>query len=39
VIGRVLWTAWKKRKLPHPADAGELNGFYATKVPYTDRLR
>uniref|UniRef100_A0ACD5YN51 Uncharacterized protein n=1 Tax=Avena sativa TaxID=4498 RepID=A0ACD5YN51_AVESA len=39
VIGRVLWTAWKKRKLPHPADASELNGFHASKVAYTDRLR
>jgi dipeptide/tripeptide permease len=39
VIGRVMWTAWKKRKLPHPADAEELNGFHTTKVPYTDRLR
>ncbi|KAM0862216.1 hypothetical protein ACQ4PT_045418 [Festuca glaucescens] len=39
VIGRVLWTAWKKRKLPLPADAGELNGFHTAKVAYTDRLR
>ena len=39
VIGRVMWTAWKKRKLALPADAGELNGFHTTKVAYTDRLR
>ncbi|CAM0945508.1 unnamed protein product [Alopecurus aequalis] len=39
VIGRVMWTAWKKRKLQHPADAGELNGFDTAKVAYTDRLR
>jgi len=35
----VMWTAWKKRKLPAPADASELNGFHAAKVAYTDRLR
>ncbi|KQJ99998.2 hypothetical protein BRADI_3g47010v3 [Brachypodium distachyon] len=39
VIGWVLWAAWKKRKLPLPADAGDLNGFHTAKVAYTDRLR
>ncbi|TVU29534.1 hypothetical protein EJB05_21104, partial [Eragrostis curvula] len=39
VIGRVLATAWRKRKLALPADAAELNGFHAAKVAYTDRLR
>ncbi|XP_048531967.1 protein NRT1/ PTR FAMILY 6.4 isoform X1 [Triticum urartu] len=39
VIGRVLWTAWKKRKLPTPANADELNGFHTAKVAHTDRLR
>uniref|UniRef100_A0A0D9VHK2 Major facilitator superfamily (MFS) profile domain-containing protein n=1 Tax=Leersia perrieri TaxID=77586 RepID=A0A0D9VHK2_9ORYZ len=39
VIGRVLATAWRKRRLPLPADAGELHGFHAAKVAYTDRLR
>ncbi|KAL5212373.1 hypothetical protein ABZP36_023220 [Zizania latifolia] len=39
VIGRVLVTAWRKHKLPLPADAGELNGFHTSKVAYTDRLR
>ncbi|KAL5211781.1 hypothetical protein ABZP36_022628 [Zizania latifolia] len=39
VIGSVLATAWRKRKLPLPADAGELNGFHTSKVAYTDRLR
>ncbi|VAI22522.1 unnamed protein product [Triticum turgidum subsp. durum] len=38
VIGRVLWTAWKKRKLPTPANADELNGFHTAKVAHTDRL-
>ncbi|XP_062222944.1 protein NRT1/ PTR FAMILY 6.4-like isoform X2 [Phragmites australis] len=39
VIGRVLATAWRKRRLPLPADAAELNGFHAAKVAYTNRLR
>ncbi|KAM3278440.1 hypothetical protein ACQJBY_045982 [Aegilops geniculata] len=39
VIGTVLWTAWKKRKLPTPANADELNGFHTAKVAHTDRLR
>ncbi|XP_044985049.1 protein NRT1/ PTR FAMILY 6.4 isoform X2 [Hordeum vulgare subsp. vulgare] len=39
VIGRVLWMAWKKRKLPTPANADELNGFHTAKVAHTDRLR
>ncbi|KAG8071211.1 hypothetical protein GUJ93_ZPchr0006g46002 [Zizania palustris] len=39
VIGRVLAAAWSKRKLPLPADAGELNGFHTSKVAYTDRRR
>jgi dipeptide/tripeptide permease len=39
VIGRVLATAWRKRRLALPADAAELNGFDAAKVAYTDRLR
>jgi dipeptide/tripeptide permease len=39
VIGRVLATAWRKRRLALPADAAELNGFHAAKVAYTDRLR
>ncbi|XP_062219441.1 protein NRT1/ PTR FAMILY 6.4-like [Phragmites australis] len=39
VIGRVLATAWRRRRLPLPADATELNGFHAAKVAYTDRLR
>ncbi|KAG8082270.1 hypothetical protein GUJ93_ZPchr0014g46681 [Zizania palustris] len=38
-IGRVLWTAWRNRRLPCPADAGELHGFHKAKVPHTDRLR
>lgn len=39
VIGRVLATAWRKRRLPLPADAAELHGFAAAKVAHTDRLR
>ncbi|EEC73483.1 hypothetical protein OsI_07814 [Oryza sativa Indica Group] len=39
VIGRVLATAWRKRRLPLPADAGELHGYHTSKVAYTDRLR
>ncbi|XP_039821386.1 protein NRT1/ PTR FAMILY 6.4-like [Panicum virgatum] len=39
VIGRVLWAAWRNRKLPCPADASELRGFSRAKVPHTDRLR
>ncbi|TKW39955.1 hypothetical protein SEVIR_1G213900v4 [Setaria viridis] len=39
VIGRVLATAWRKRRLPLPADAAELHGFHAAKVAHTDRLR
>ncbi|KAF0928975.1 hypothetical protein E2562_011065 [Oryza meyeriana var. granulata] len=39
VIGRVLLTAWRKRRLPLPADAGELHGYHTSKVAYTDRLR
>uniref|UniRef100_A0A0E0K1K8 Major facilitator superfamily (MFS) profile domain-containing protein n=1 Tax=Oryza punctata TaxID=4537 RepID=A0A0E0K1K8_ORYPU len=39
VIGRVLVTAWRKRRLPLPADAGELHGYHTSKVAYTDRLR
>ncbi|XP_020180374.1 protein NRT1/ PTR FAMILY 6.4 isoform X1 [Aegilops tauschii subsp. strangulata] len=39
VIGTVMWTAWKKRKLPTPANADELNGFHTAKVAHTDRLR
>uniref|UniRef100_A0A0E0KRK4 Major facilitator superfamily (MFS) profile domain-containing protein n=1 Tax=Oryza punctata TaxID=4537 RepID=A0A0E0KRK4_ORYPU len=38
-IGRVLWAAWRNRRLPFPADAGELHGFHKAKVPHTDRLR
>ncbi|PUZ47524.1 hypothetical protein GQ55_7G172400 [Panicum hallii var. hallii] len=38
VIGRVLWAAWRNRKLPCPADASELRGFSRAKVPHTDRL-
>nr|CAB3447035.1 unnamed protein product [Digitaria exilis] len=39
VIGRVLATAWRKRRLTLPADAAELHGFHAAKVAHTDRLR
>ncbi|CAD6243933.1 unnamed protein product [Miscanthus lutarioriparius] len=39
VIGRVLATAWRKRRLTLPADAAELHGFAAAKVAHTDRLR
>ncbi|CAN6248958.1 unnamed protein product [Urochloa humidicola] len=39
VIGRVLWAAWRNRKLPCPADPSELRGFHKAKVPHTDRLR
>jgi MFS family permease len=39
VIGRVLWAAWRNRRLPCPADASELHGFHEAKVPHTDRLR
>ncbi|PAN06717.1 hypothetical protein PAHAL_1G283100 [Panicum hallii] len=39
VIGRVLAAAWRKRRLPLPADAAELHGFHAAKVAHTDRLR
>jgi hypothetical protein len=39
VIGRVLWAAWRNRRLPCPADASELRGFEKAKVPHTDRLR
>ncbi|OEL18628.1 Protein NRT1/ PTR FAMILY 6.4, partial [Dichanthelium oligosanthes] len=39
VIGRVLWAAWRNRKLPLPADPSELHGFHRAKVPHTDRLR
>ncbi|KAL5216409.1 hypothetical protein ABZP36_007810 [Zizania latifolia] len=38
-IGRVLWAAWRNRRLPCPADAGELHGFHKAKVLHTDRLR
>uniref|UniRef100_A0A0D3FWS0 Major facilitator superfamily (MFS) profile domain-containing protein n=1 Tax=Oryza barthii TaxID=65489 RepID=A0A0D3FWS0_9ORYZ len=38
-IGRVLWAAWRKRRMPFPADAGELHGFHKAKVPHTNRLR
>jgi dipeptide/tripeptide permease len=39
VIGRVLATAWRKRRMPLPADAAELHGFHSAKVAHTDRLR
>ncbi|KAL6899694.1 hypothetical protein ACP4OV_006352 [Aristida adscensionis] len=39
VIGRVLAAAWRKRRLPLPADAAQLRGFHAATVPYTHRLR
>ncbi|CAN6239750.1 unnamed protein product [Urochloa humidicola] len=39
VIARVLWAAWRNRKLPCPADPSELRGFHKAKVPHTDRLR
>ena len=39
VIGRVLWAAWRNRKLPCPADVSELHVFNRAKVPHTDRLR
>ncbi|KAK3158297.1 hypothetical protein QOZ80_2AG0135300 [Eleusine coracana subsp. coracana] len=39
VIGRVLATAWRKRRMATPADPAELNGFHAAKVAYTHRLR
>ncbi|CAN6252080.1 unnamed protein product [Urochloa humidicola] len=39
VIGRVLATAWRKRRLTLPGDAAELHGFHAAKVAHTDRLR
>ncbi|KAM0881194.1 hypothetical protein ACQ4PT_033084 [Festuca glaucescens] len=39
VIGRVLWAAWRNRRVPCPADASELHGFHEAKVPHTDRLR
>uniref|UniRef100_A0A453C5I2 Uncharacterized protein n=1 Tax=Aegilops tauschii subsp. strangulata TaxID=200361 RepID=A0A453C5I2_AEGTS len=39
VIGRVLWGAWRNRRMPCPADASELHGFREAKVPHTDRLR
>uniref|UniRef100_A0A0E0G8V2 Major facilitator superfamily (MFS) profile domain-containing protein n=1 Tax=Oryza nivara TaxID=4536 RepID=A0A0E0G8V2_ORYNI len=32
VIGRVLATAWRKRRLPLPADAGELHGYHTSKA-------
>ncbi|TVU14143.1 hypothetical protein EJB05_37590 [Eragrostis curvula] len=39
VVGRVLWAAWRNRRMPCPADASELRGFHRAKVPHTDRLR
>ncbi|WVZ74862.1 hypothetical protein U9M48_022985 [Paspalum notatum var. saurae] len=39
VIGRVLATAWRKRRLTLPADAAQLHGFHAAMVAHTDRLR
>jgi hypothetical protein len=38
-VGRVIAAAWRKRRLPLPADAAELHGFAAAKVAHTDRLR
>lgn len=39
VVGRVLWAAWRNRRVTCPADPSELHGFHAAKVIHTDRLR
>ncbi|XP_060187661.1 protein NRT1/ PTR FAMILY 6.4-like [Lycium barbarum] len=39
IIWRVLFLAWRKRKLSYPSDAGFLNEYHNAKVPHTHRLR
>lgn len=39
VIWRVLFLAYKNRKVYHPDDPSFLNGYNNSKVPYTQRFR
>ncbi|XP_077228900.1 major facilitator superfamily protein, partial [Tasmannia lanceolata] len=39
VIWRVLYLAWKKRKLPSLSHPSLLNEYHNAKVPHTERLR
>ncbi|XP_071691863.1 protein NRT1/ PTR FAMILY 6.4-like [Rutidosis leptorrhynchoides] len=39
VIWRVIFLAYKNRKLYHPDDPTYLNGYSSSKVPYTRRFR
>ncbi|KAJ8568567.1 hypothetical protein K7X08_028100 [Anisodus acutangulus] len=39
IIWRVLFLAWRKRKLSYPSDAGFLNEYHNAKVPHTHMLR
>ncbi|KAG1327041.1 protein NRT1/ PTR FAMILY 6.4, partial [Cocos nucifera] len=39
VIWRVIYLAWKKRKLPHPAYPSQLNEYHQAKVAHTEQFR
>ncbi|PSS05947.1 Protein NRT1/ PTR FAMILY 6.4 like, partial [Actinidia chinensis var. chinensis] len=39
VIWRVIYLAWKKRSLPHPADPSFLNEYHNAKVSHTHKYR
>ncbi|KAL5729837.1 hypothetical protein ACHQM5_002733 [Ranunculus cassubicifolius] len=39
IIWRVVYLAWKKRKLPYPSDPSTLNEYHNTMTPHTKRLR
>ena len=39
VIWRVAYLAWKKRKLPYPAQPSQLNDYHQAKVAHTEQFR
>ncbi|CAN1232633.1 Protein NRT1/ PTR FAMILY 6.4 [Linum perenne] len=39
VISRVVFLAWKKRKVDYPKDVSLLNGFHGSKVKHTEKFK
>ncbi|KMT17797.1 hypothetical protein BVRB_2g035420 [Beta vulgaris subsp. vulgaris] len=39
IVWRVVFLAYKKRKLPHPSQPSFLNGFQTAQIPYTPMFR
>ncbi|EYU34037.1 hypothetical protein ABFS82_13G014400 [Erythranthe guttata] len=39
VIWRVLYLAWKKRRVDYPSQVNMLNEYYNAKIPHTEKVR